>query len=202
MISPHDQEILNAYYREYDTLREESLQTMGNRSQIISFGLAFLGALIAGTLVTSKPTTLFLQLMFNDVVPIIAILIYYIWFTELERMVRCGKFIQDLEKDINAILDHLTLSWEHDLERMRMRYSYLVVAALFLGIAAGSPAFGASLDQSKDICFQLNESFCRPSLVDILLSPLVAWAAVLISGWHTATRWLRNFNTYAKFHLV
>ena len=137
-----------ALMREYETLREEALGSMSNRAQIVSFGLATVGVLSAGVFaseVAAQEVGLIL-LVFNAAVPTISVVVTYMWFGEVERMVRAGRFIAALEGRINAQIDpsEPTLRWQSERtgEAGRMDYPYVVVLALFLGMAATSPLVG------------------------------------------------------------
>ena len=124
----------DAWFTEYQTLRQESLQSVGNRNQIITFGLGTVGALAAGTIAALQrpsPPLALVSTMFDIAIPLVSVLVFYAWFAECERMVRAGGFIQRLEQRINETLgNEPVLSWERYLQTTRMRYAYLVVAIL------------------------------------------------------------------------
>lgn len=197
-LKQENDQIINAYCREYDTLREESLLSMENRTQIIAFGLGTIGVLIGGTLTLGNHLTNIVIFMSNCAIPFIAVLVYYAWFAEFERMVRAGKYLQCIEKEINVLLPRPVLSWEQNLESMRMKYAYVIVAILFLGIAAGSPFMihfiPASDGQYQGIQFRL----CPLSFDLLLKSPYLTWALILFSTLHTGYRFIFLFNKYGK----
>lgn len=136
--------IRDALFREYDTLRSEALQSISNRTQIVSFGLGTLGVLAGGLFAADKPSTSLVFGIFSVALPVMSVLIYYSWFAEFERMVRAGRHLQRLEQKINLTFgrEARVLSWELGLENKRLLYPYLAIAMLFLGIAAFAPCLG------------------------------------------------------------
>jgi len=188
----------DAWFKEYETLRQESLQSMGNRTQIISFGLGTLAVLVGGTIAASVPSPQLVRTMFDAAIPIISVLIYYAWFAEFERMVRAGRFIQRLEQRINETLgSEPVLSWEKYVETTRMGYAYVVVAVLFLGIAAVAPYAGLLVQQKTDTVAEgLLRLPADLSLNSLIAESLIAWMAVLFAVVHTGSRFLRVLPKY------
>jgi predicted MFS family arabinose efflux permease len=137
--------------KEYETLRQESLDSINNRSQIVSFGLGTLGILTAGVFASDLALKSFplLVLVFSMGIPTISVLVLYSWLGEVERMMRAGRFMVDLEARINAEISpgNPALTWERWLrsESTQMRYPYVVVLALFLGIAIAAPFVGLAV---------------------------------------------------------
>lgn len=134
-----------ALLKEYDTLRQESLDSINNRSQIVSFGLAAVGVFAAAVFASERAAAnaALVRLVFGIGVPAISLLILYIWLGEVERMMRAGEFMVALEQRINRELDPAspTLAWEGHLRSAgaQMKYPYLAVLVLFFGISVGSP---------------------------------------------------------------
>lgn len=131
--------------KEYEMLRQEILGAMSNRAQIISFGLGTIGVLFAGILTSdlAKESPKLLIVVFSFAIPTASVLVLYIWLGEVERMMRAGRYLANLEGRINRALGagEDTLRWENWLRdtRVQIRYTYLVVIALFFGFAYGSP---------------------------------------------------------------
>lgn len=136
---------------EYETLRQESLDSINNRSQIVSFGLGTLGVLAGGVLASERASNSFplLVVVFSVGIPTISVLVLYSWLGEVERMMRAGRFMVDLETRINDEISpaNPALSWERSLRssNIQMHYPYVVVLALFLGIAVGALFLGLSV---------------------------------------------------------
>lgn len=141
-------EALDIMLKEYETLRQESLDTMNNRSQIVSFGLATIGVIIAAafSLDRAERSLSLNTLIFSAGIPSLSVLILYIWLGEVERMMRVGDYLRGLEARINALADRQTalLQWEQWLRTStkQMRYPYIVVIGLFFGLAFGAPVVG------------------------------------------------------------
>lgn len=138
---------VDALFKEYDTLRQESLDSMQNRTQIVAFGLGTL-AVLAGAVLSldaGDRSPHLIVAVFCIGLPVISALVLYIWLGEVERMMRAGKHIQQLELRINGIFNTTVLTWETRLRSTRslqMKYSYVVVIALFVGSALAAPWVG------------------------------------------------------------
>jgi hypothetical protein len=125
--------------KEYETLRSESLLAIQNRTSILTFGIATLGAMFSFALGAQKSvgseTLASLSLIF--VVPVSAWLITSIWLGEYERMHRAGRFISKLEKRINEMANAELLTWEHTIRQgqlhMALPYYHTVILILLLG---------------------------------------------------------------------
>lgn len=169
-----------ALLKEYETLRQESLDSMNNRSQVVSFGLGSVGLLAAGVFASDRALQAagLLVLVFSAAVPIISILVLYVWLGEVERMIRAGRFMVDLEGRINTELDPTTptLTWEGWLRSAgtQMHYPYIVVIALFLSIAVGSPLVGLVAGGL--------------ALQDYWFAVILPWAIVLVVTFHIKSR--------------
>lgn len=134
--------------KEYETLRQESLDSMNNRSQVISFGLATIGLIFAAvfSLDAASQSKQLILLIFSAGIPIISIMILYIWLGEVERMMRAGEYLCGLEARINSMFetDDPPLRWEWWLRTSgkQMRYPYIMVIGLFFGLAFFAPVVG------------------------------------------------------------
>jgi hypothetical protein len=132
--------------KEYESIRNESLNTITNRFQILSFGLAGLGAFAAGIFAGGKPAEnpALALLAFNITIPLISTLILYIWLGEVNRMNRAGSYLAGLEKKINDLAGESVLGWENRLrdEETKMKYPYNVVIALFMLFIFMFPVLG------------------------------------------------------------
>jgi len=136
---------VDALFKEYDTLRQESLDSMQNRTQIVAFGLGTLAVLAGAVLSRDAVSSQLIIAVFCIGLPVIGALALYIWLGEVERMMRAGKHIQQLELRINGIFNTTVLTWETRLRStgsLQMKYSYAVVIALFAGSALFAPWVG------------------------------------------------------------
>jgi hypothetical protein len=198
-MSDSETNLRDAWYKEYETLREESLQSIGNRTQIVSFGLGTIGVLAGGMLAAQNPSPHLVGIIFGTAIPLVSVLLYVAWFAEFERMVRAGKFIQQLEQRINATLPSkvIGLSWEKYLETARMGYAYVIIGLLFLGIAAGAPYVGIWVQQDNTAIaggfLGLPNGY---EFGDLLAESFVAWLLLIAAGLHTGRRYLRVLPSY------
>jgi hypothetical protein len=100
-----------AVLAEYSSLRTESLASMQHQQSTLSLGTAAIGVLLGFGLTASSPASLVLLIA---VVPIFATAIYLLYAIEFSRMVRVGRYLDDLEKHVNSVFagQHLPLGWE------------------------------------------------------------------------------------------
>lgn len=139
---------LNVMLREYDSLRQESLETLNHRNQILSFGLATVGALAVGTFLVPSPRPAAVVIaMLNVGLPFICLMVVLMWVGEIERWQRVGNYLARLEAEINSHFERPALRWEAwlRLRRAHIKYPYYAVGALFFGVAFLSPALGLLL---------------------------------------------------------
>jgi hypothetical protein len=131
--------------REYETLRQESLASIGHRLQILSFGVAALGLLSGGASVASasKATPVSVGIL-SFAIPIVLVLVLFIWMGEFERMVRAGNYIVRIEARVNKGLGQPVLGWETWLrtKQAQMGYPYARSIDLFVMSAAPFPILG------------------------------------------------------------
>lgn len=132
--------------KEYETLRQESLNTINNRNTILSFGLATIGTIFTGSIVayTTGTYALISSLALILAIPAISSLVLLIWLGEYERMQRAGRFLVELERKINEEASKELLTWEIHLRESRshMKYPYEAVVTLLIGISGISLAIG------------------------------------------------------------
>lgn len=96
---------------DYKQLREESLQSMRNRSSILTFGLGVIGvifhaAISSFSLKTSEGYLLCL-LIFNLAIPVLSFLILTLWMGEAARMSRIGMYLKERELLINLLAESI-----------------------------------------------------------------------------------------------
>ncbi|MHB8077897.1 MAG: hypothetical protein ACYDIE_01405 [Candidatus Krumholzibacteriia bacterium] len=146
---------LAALLAEYESIRSESMQTIGNRTQIMMLGLAAMGALIGGALTIEKPDTaparLLITAIFSGAVPLVFTFVFLVWLSEAVRAHRAGYFLaSDVEARINAKLGRLVTTWETSLWTARLPRDELfgpsMMAIMVLAVVAClAPPFGMIL---------------------------------------------------------
>jgi hypothetical protein len=100
---PNRELLLQAYNREYDTLREELLLTIKSRNQILSFAIGALGiGLGAGA--ASELNRRYEYWALFVLLPILIAAIYALWCSEFLRMVRASQRLSMLEGAINRLI--------------------------------------------------------------------------------------------------
>lgn len=136
--------------KEYESLRNESLSTITNRSQILVLGLAIIGAVFAGAMQIKDPAAdwKLVTMLFSGAVPMITALVILLWVGEAMRMKRASDFLAgDVEPAINRRFGKLLLTWEqclktHIVERdMGLSPSTIIFFLLNL-IVFSSPLIG------------------------------------------------------------
>lgn len=132
--------------KEYETLRQEILMAMNNRINILQFGITVIGAIFTVTVATyNKQSSLLLaNLIFAVVIPSICIFVLLMWFGECQRIKRAGKFLVELEKQINQKISQQVLKWETELEQKRshMKYPHNATVLLLCFISIFSQIIG------------------------------------------------------------
>lgn len=143
---------LDAMLAEYQTIRQESLESIGHRMTVMNFTFVTLGVIISG-LLTRKVSDLLAGLIAVLFVPQIAKAALLIWLGEYQRSRRAGKWLAVLEQRINEAVDTDALGWESklwsagtDREATRhMGYPYVAVVVLLLGAGYTALALGIYL---------------------------------------------------------
>ncbi|MEP0873619.1 hypothetical protein NDA01_28065 [Trichocoleus desertorum AS-A10] len=144
---------LGALITQYETLREESLQTLNNRTQITLLGLTAIAALVAGSLTIEKPeeSRTIIYAVFSGAIPLICIFILLSWAGEAMRAHRVGYFLAaDVEARINKKLGRFVMNWETalwtgQLPRDEM-FGPSMVSFFVIGIlSVAAPWFGINL---------------------------------------------------------
>jgi len=125
-------EVIEVMSDEYRTLREESLQGITARHQIITVALGALSVIIAG-LVSEKQHPLVIMLTCYVLVPFLCKAFLLMWLGEYRRSARAGHAIRSLEARINTVAGRVALTWETTLSRNRqhMALPYSVVVIVF-----------------------------------------------------------------------
>lgn len=132
--------------KEYETLRQESLNAMNNRNTILSFGLATIGVIFAASVIAytsgTRPLGPGLALILG--IPAISDFILLMWLGEYERMQRTGRFLLKLEHKINKEASKELLTWETHLRerKLHMKYPYSATVMLLIGISGISLVLG------------------------------------------------------------
>jgi hypothetical protein len=148
---------------EYRALRDEVIQTKASRNAILSLGFATLGVFVLATAQLLIGSGALLQLtagqrplssasslpfcMLTFVIPGWCLLLLVLSLAEEERMKRVGRYLKQLEADLNRMAGAVLLNWEHWLvqRRRHLGYSSLAVMAALAAMAAGSLWLAAHL---------------------------------------------------------
>jgi len=115
---------------EYKSLRSESLTSMQNQQSTLRFATAAIGAMFAFGIPHLGTTAGFI--IFSTLIPLFSSTFYLIYAIEFGRMVRVGRYIEQIEKRINYKLEPNTVGWETWLSTQvkgkspRLRFYYSV----------------------------------------------------------------------------
>jgi hypothetical protein len=150
---------LNALIAQYESLRQESLDAINNRTNIMLLGITAISALIAGSLTISNPQTNknIIYAIFSGAIPLIIIFILLLWAGEAMRSHRVGYFlVADMEASINQKLERFVLSWEATLwakvsDRDAIGGPSMMAILVLVLLAIGSPLFGMGMIDFKNI---------------------------------------------------
>jgi hypothetical protein len=141
---------LDTLLAEYNSLRQESLNTINNRVQVLLLGLAAVGALAGGAMtsegIAQRPELV--TVVFSAAIPLLSSFVFLSWLSEAVRSHRAGYFLASwLEPRINALFGRLVLSFEASLWTRLLPRDELggpsMMALVALGaVAAGAPVLG------------------------------------------------------------
>ncbi len=124
---------LNALIVQYTSLREESMQSINNRAQILLLGVTAISALIGGSLTIQDPQSsrILIYSIFSGAIPLVFIFVLFVWAGEAMRAQRVGYFLTaEMEARINRKLGRFIMNWE---------------SALWSGILPRDEIFGPSM---------------------------------------------------------
>ncbi len=144
---------LQAILAEYNTLRQESLETIKNRIQILTLGIGAIGAQIVGALSIAEPTKskLLVVSLFSFAIPVTGAYILLLWIGEAIRAHRIGYYLAaECEARINRLFGELVVSWEASLWTGLLPRDELwgpsMIALALIGLITGlSPVIGIYL---------------------------------------------------------
>jgi hypothetical protein len=109
-------ELVDVFMEEYKVLRDEIVQSLSSRLQILSFGLATVGVLVAGaTTALSRGETRVAPIVLLVMVPAACLATEEIWYSEVRRGRRASWYLWGLERKINSQLSARALEWEGGL---------------------------------------------------------------------------------------
>jgi hypothetical protein len=151
-LTPEDRALaVSAMLNEYNTLRQESMSSIGNRVTIANFTFGAVAVILAAFVTQDKPSLLmgFVAML---LVPQISKVGLLIWLGEYGRSQRAGKWIAHLEQRISKVigLDRV-IAWETALlgrtnqVSYHMNYPYMSVVLLLLGVGWTGIAVGATI---------------------------------------------------------
>lgn len=128
---------LDARLAEYTSLREESLQAISNRIQVMNFAFTSMALILAALLASDVPRTL-LILVSLAFVPIASKASALVWLGEYHRSQRAGAGIRFREREINNLLGGLPdLTWETSLYSESTHMGYPYIATVFFMLSTG-----------------------------------------------------------------
>jgi hypothetical protein len=183
---------LTALIAEYDSLRQESMNTINNRTQILLLEVAAIGALTIDNL-PDKPVLVYT--IFSGAIPLTCVFVFMVWLSEAIRSHRAGYFLAACtEAKINAKLGRLVISWEATLWTGKLPRDELFGPSMMaLGVvgllALAAPLFGLFLTR-VDIGWT-----GRP-----LLQLWIPYVTLAAAGLYTLTKMkrLKNIPTLAS----
>lgn len=140
---------LTALLTEYESLRQESLDTLGHRLTVVNFTFAALSVVI-GAVVSSDRSPLLLGLVALVFVPQAAKAGLLVWLGEYARSQRAGRHLSGVEDRINDVLGvgrDLGLDWEGKLTQRgtHMSLPYRATIAFTVGVGWVGAAIGLAL---------------------------------------------------------
>lgn len=134
LVDPRSLE-LQALLAEYNTVRQESMSSIANRTTIANFVFGALAVIIAALVAQDRPNWATAIVSFV-LVPQISKTGLLISLGEYQRSQRAGRWVALVEMKINQILGNKgAMSWESSLvsKGLHMGYPYLATALLLMG---------------------------------------------------------------------
>ena len=94
-----DDSKLEYFFLQYNTARGEVLDSFVAQRNLFNTGLISVAGIIGGVagILTQKPEVV--SLIIGFLLPLISSFLLIIWFTEVQKMLRLGLFLRDLEKN-------------------------------------------------------------------------------------------------------
>ncbi|MCA1707688.1 MAG: hypothetical protein LC808_32225 [Actinobacteria bacterium] len=137
---------LQAMLAEYQTLRQESLQAITNRINVVNFTFGAMSVILAG-LLTRQVSDLLGGLVAVLVAPQVAKAGLLIWLGEYNRSQRAGRWLAQLESRINSLVANRAMDWEQWLASGDTHMSYPYKANVFItaGLGYASEVLGVYL---------------------------------------------------------
>lgn len=137
---------VQAMLNEYNSLRQESMSSIGHRVTVANFSFGAVAVIVAAFITQQKPDWV-MGLVTMLLVPQIAKVGLLIWLGEYNRSQRAGKWIAELEQRVSATVScNRVMAWESTLlgNSIHMTYPYLSVVLLLLGVGWTSTIVGAA----------------------------------------------------------
>jgi hypothetical protein len=122
-----DSDLLNVYIKEYETIRNEILLRLKEKNTMVRYMILLVSAVIAGIWQAqgnADPTFLMIVLLF--IIPIISILLSFIYNWHDEMIVVLGSYVQkEIRSRINNICNQKDLlGWDKFLVEFRNRFGW------------------------------------------------------------------------------
>jgi hypothetical protein len=131
---------LTVALEEYKALRAETLAAIDRQQRVAGSGFAIAGVLL-GIGAGAKPGSLLQAVLLAGLMPVMTAFVVVVWLGEVERQVRAGSYLAELEARVGARFDEPPLRWESELRRTRPAgphilnvYRSLVAILLVIGL--------------------------------------------------------------------
>lgn len=132
----------------YESLRQESLNTINNRVLLFIGGLTAIMAAGGAAFALDEGQNILIEIVFSYIIPIFSSVVLIVWLSEAVRCHRASYFIaSDIEPQLNDIFGEKVISWEAAIWSGRLPRDELLgpsnlVLAIFGLIALASPPLG------------------------------------------------------------
>ncbi|HEY0716755.1 MAG TPA: hypothetical protein VGD68_03995, partial [Streptosporangiaceae bacterium] len=169
-----DEKKIEILLAEYNSLRTESIESVKNKFQVLTFGFGGL-AVFVGSALSARVSIGVSVLILFIIVPSLSKAIVIVWLGEHRRMVRAGGGVAALEIRINQIAGENLLGWERWVrsESRAMSLPYRTTLGIFQFASVASIAVGGLV-----LWRYLDERNSSPSAFIALIVGLVAVAAL------------------------
>jgi hypothetical protein len=156
---PDEKSWLQAKLEEYKALRAESMESLRAQHQVLVYSFSLIGLLTAASGQIWDKSSFVATLIFWVAIPTFCYTFTFIWLGEVERFLRVGHYIAELELDVNERVGGDPMGWESHMRggeekvRLQLRDNYRAVLFAFLSIAFAAPLAGdaASVNLFNDV---------------------------------------------------
>jgi hypothetical protein len=140
---------LQAKLEEYRALRGEITESIRAQHQVLVYAFSLMGLLTAASGQVWDKSPFVATFIFWIAIPALSYTFLFVWFGEVEGLVRIGRYLAKIEEEVNARVPGEAMGWERYLRGRRkgvtppeFRSNYKAVCFVMLAIGFVAPLIG------------------------------------------------------------